>query len=612
MDIFFGEKLNYVKEQSKGYVESIGSITGYNILITFVILFLLVSTILVTYNAKGFNESLGYGFFITLIILLIVSLLLRKYNVDEINKNLGETGGLSGIAGIADKIKNVFNSFGTIESIGIVFVLGALFIVLLASLGLLQKHIPSNNKAALLNYFIIMIFFGMFYYFFKKGRETDANIIPENLQLFYDEKMKYTIIFILFIALVIGLYLFNPYEIMSKYGGASVFFLLFIGVILFAMIRLNSYFFDNPQASDLYKDAPGITSFLKVGYVLAALVISGLFMWGLLYILGVFRNDADNPHSLRHIVVNLVLLVSMLGILYKLANAGGFLAKNPYFRLVLNIILYVPCLLVVVTDYLSKLVFSANTNIQQSKNDYAFLGLAVLLSGSYLFLDSVFFPFVKHQYYNLGGKTLISQPIPTNMTSNVESISQLNGYTNPNKLNYTYALSFWYYIDALPPNTNSSYQKNTNILACGDNIYVKYYSPSNTLYITVKETQGTTDKMHELDEDGYRIVYKKPDVLLQKWNNIVLNYNGGTLDIFYNGELEKSAINVVPTNKGVGQDTSEPGNDEDNVINDMLIVGTSNGISGQLANMTFFKEPIDYLTINKLYVLFKDKTPPLE
>ena len=78
MDIFFGEKLNYVKEQSKGYVESMGSITGYNILITFVILFLLVSTILVTYNAKGFNESLGYGFFITLIILLIVSLLLRK------------------------------------------------------------------------------------------------------------------------------------------------------------------------------------------------------------------------------------------------------------------------------------------------------------------------------------------------------------------------------------------------------------------------------------------------------------------------------------------------------------------------------------------------------
>ena len=31
MDIFFGEKLNYVKEQSKGYVESMGSITGYNI-----------------------------------------------------------------------------------------------------------------------------------------------------------------------------------------------------------------------------------------------------------------------------------------------------------------------------------------------------------------------------------------------------------------------------------------------------------------------------------------------------------------------------------------------------------------------------------------------------
>ena len=76
--------------------------------------------------------------------------------------------------------------------------------------------------------------------------------------------------------------------------------------------------------------------------------------------------------------------------------------------------------------------------------------------------------------------------------------------------------------------------------------------------------------------------------------------------------MVKSAINVVPTNKGVGQDNKEPNNDSDNVINDMLSIGTNNGISGQVANLVYFKEPIDYLTINKLYVLFKDKTPPLE
>ena len=600
------ENIDNLKQGVKNYMNNVESVSGYNALLGITTLFFILCSALVLYNPKGFNESLGYGLFITLIMFIIIIVLLRKYKLDEVNQNL-----LSGATAL-DKIKNIFNAFGAFETIGASIVIISLFIGLLASLGLFEKHIPANNKAALFNYFIIIVMAGLSYYFFTNARAKDAVNIPQGLELFYNEKMKYTIIFILFLVFVIGLYLLNPYEIMSKYGGASVFFLLFIGIIIFAMILVNNYFFMNPQNAAGYSDAPGLASFFKIGYILGAIFISGLFLWGLLSVLGVFRNDADNPHSLRHIAVNLVLLMSMMGILYKLANAGGFLAKNAYFRLIINIIFYIPCLLVVVTDFISKLVFAGNTNVQQSKNDYIFLGIAVALCSSYLFLNSMFFPFVKKQYYKLGGNTLISQPISINMETNVESISKLNEYNNPNKLNYTYALSFWYYIDALPPNTNSSYSKNVRILGYGDNLYVKYYSPTNTLFVTVKETQGTTDKMHELDESSYRIIYKKTDVLLQKWNNIVLNYNGGTLDIFYNGELVKSAINVVPTNKGVGQDTKEPNNDSDNVINDMLSIGTNNGISGQVANLVYFKEPIDYLTINKLYVLFKDKTPPLE
>jgi hypothetical protein len=174
-------------------------------------------------------------------------------------------------------------------------------------------------------------------------------------------------------------------------------------------------------------------------------------------------------------------------------------------------------------------------------------------------------------------------------------------------------------------------------MSYGDNLHVKYYSPTNTLYVTVKENpanisdanvleiqklektitvadisnwsaiqQTINDKIDkikglaiqpELDESNDRIIYKT-DVLLQKWNNIFLNYSSGTLDVFYNGELVKSAINVVPS-QGSGEN------------NDMLSVGTDNGISGNVANLTFFKTPIDILTINKLYELFKEKNPPI-
>lgn len=648
--MYFAESIpGAIRENISNLGASTESISGYNTLLIIIGIFFILSSFLVVYNPSGFDKTLGYGLFISLIMILIIVFLLKRYISPESGARVIQYVSFGQY--IKETIASMFTVFGKWETIGIGVLLIALFFGLLGSFGLYTNNIPENNGPVLFNYLLILGVGAVSFFLFSKARANDdaafqtVNANPLS-KIVYEDKIKYTIMFVMFIVGVLGLYLLNPYGIMSKYGGGSIFFLIFIGMAIFAMIKLNDYFFNNPDKLTEYQSSPGFTTFLKVIYIAAALFASGLLLYGFLAVLGVFSKNSDSSYSIRHIIVNLILLTSMLGILYKLINAGGFLERNPYFRLFINTVLYIPCLLVVVTDYLSNIFFGSKIvpgkgiegfkdTFKGAKNDFAFLILAVIVCVTYIFINSTAIPFTKEQYYKVGGEALVTTPIPIGKQSNIASYLTLNGTST---FNYTYAISFWFYIDSFPPSTNSAYTKSVSIMSFGDNLHVKYYSPTNTLYVTVKENPDNisdsnvdnvqalektitlqnmsdwstikatiNDKIQkikelsiqpELDESNDRIIYKETDVLLQKWNNIVLNYSNSTLDVFYNGELVKSAIKVVPY-KGSSQN------------NDMLSVGTENGISGSVANMTYFKTPVDILTINKLYELFKDKNPPL-
>jgi hypothetical protein len=103
----------------------------------------------------------------------------------------------------------------------------------------------------------------------------------------------------------------------------------------------------------------------------------------------------------------------------------------------------------------------------------------------------------------------------------------------------------------------------------------------------------TKNKLIDFDNEGNRIIYVNKNFLLQKWNNIIVNYNGGTLDIFLNGELVKSSIEVVPY-----------------YTFDNLTIGENDGIKGGICNVVYFRRALTSQNIYYIYNTVKDKKTP--
>jgi hypothetical protein len=207
----------------------------------------------------------------------------------------------------------------------------------------------------------------------------------------------------------------------------------------------------------------------------------------------------------------------------------------------------------------------------------------------YIFLPSI------QRHVNLqGGKQLVENPVYTNNLHSLANYEELNG---SDKFDYQYAISFWVFIDSLGSNTSSSYNKYTSLLDFGGKPNVLYKADENTLLITMDQEElpeKSKNKLLEFDDNGNRIIYKNKNMLLQKWNNIIINYNGGTLDVFLNGELVQSSIEVLPYMKL-----------------DMLTIGSDNGIHGGICNVIYFKNPLTISNIYNIYNTVKNKTPPV-
>jgi len=365
-------------------------------------------------------------------------------------------------------------------------------------------------------------------------------------------------------------------------SGAVMILLLMITIISATVLGANTFpeIFDNTPLNDK-------TSLFKRSLLaLFGIVISGLLIFWLVY--GI--QHLSGKTGTTSFILNILLVVIVLGLIYKTINTNlpeGNSKKNGFFSLIGNTLLYIPCLFSGLFDYIGK-VTTGGVN-SETTGSLLMLLVSLGLIVAYFKTPSLF------NILNVqGGEQLVNKPVYTDSKYSLGSYQELNG---SDKADYQYAISSWIFVDAVPPNTSASYSKFTSLLNFANKPNVLYNGTTNTLMITTDQKnlkEVTKNKLIDFDDNGNRIIYKNSNFLLQKWNNIIINYNGGVLDIFLNGELVKSDIGVVPY-----------------MTYDNLTIGEDDGIKGGICNVIYFKQALNSSNIFYLYNMVKDRSPPV-
>jgi hypothetical protein len=364
----------------------------------------------------------------------------------------------------------------------------------------------------------------------------------------------FIIISIIYIILAIFVFIKDPYKVITKYYTLSIVFFLFGSFVL-----LMLYFFTK-RKNELYgksdPTSPSIFSFfIKLISSIFIFGLIGLILFGIIYL---FKNT---PLMANIILYSLNILIGIGIITFVYIFIKPFLKnqKSPMIRLIIDIITYIPCLVLSFINYLTEQYNITTKPIWILFSIEIFL---IILSGILpKFLDKVI---------NHDGILLLNKPTSLRSETTIGNFEILNKRND--KYTYNYAISSWIYLEAQSLSTNKSYAHKTTLLSYGGKPNIYYDGTTNEFIVSAKI--GNDDK----------IVFKTKDFPYQKWVNIIINYQGGFMDIFIDNKLILSIKNIVPY-----------------MTYDNIIVGKNNGIYGFISNVNYFNKTITKDKISWIY-----------
>ena len=280
-------------------------------------------------------------------------------------------------------------------------------------------------------------------------------------------------------------------------------------------------------------------------------------------------------------ILTSTIAVTGLYLIYRATKGTAFvqsILRNRYVSILYHLIFYIPCVLF---DSIEALVFDV-------KNTSSFIYWILVAEIALIALYKIL-PALKAKIFTHDSTVLLNKPIYTDKKTTIGTFENLKdkqkktGASGENdEFKYNYGLSAWIFLDNVGKNYNAKSNEFTSVLSYGEKPAIQYNPSSQTFRIITKEGM-----------DGIKIVYETSDIPIQRWNHVVVNYDGGNTDVFVNSKLVASIPGVIPY-----------------MTHDNVVVGEEDGIPGGVANVQYYDAPLNKVQIDTIYEYFKNKNPP--
>ena len=395
----------------------------------------------------------------------------------------------------------------------------------------------------------------------------------------------------------------NPYDLINNYGvlikSTGV---IGIGSIVMMMTMLPKNDTETPDKASLLK------VFLLIANLLLFAVVTAVVITSLVW-LGSSNIGIANAISTTLLGL-IVLIASTLVVTLGMNQIKEFFnwccPTFSYANLIFQIISYIPCgildifkalkhqykittsvswLLILAEIILIALYFGVDkfkkyVNTRDGKillHEPTYLNNEKVL-GTYEFLNEVDGELTRE---DLGDKKPI---VDVNISGNEMQLDIIkNKTTIKTPFTYNYALSSWIYLNPVAPSTCPADEDWISLLNYGNKPNILYNTRKNCMRI-----------MMQYEANKSKVIYDINNIKLQKWNHLLINYSGGTLDVFLNGKLQSSTSGTIPY-----------------ISADTVSSGQNHGVSGGISQVIYYPKSLSIQKIEGLYNSYKNINPPI-